>query len=596
MKLPSLSFLVQAFVDTCARFPSTLLCAFTGTFSVMAALEHDGGDNYIKIWIMAQLGLALCTGLTVWAESRGWSLWRNWSIQAVGLAYLVAYYFVFDMDSHSLEGVDLPRYFGLLFAAHLFVAVAPFLNRLPVADFWEYNKQLFANFIIGLVYAYILHSGLSLALLAVNELFNLDISGKMYIHLFAVLTGVFQTTFFLYHFPARFQFEEKERSYNVVFKNLCQYILIPIVGLYFLILYAYSIKILVTWNLPHGWVSALVLGFSVAGIFTYLINYLLPEYSDSKIVQSYRKWFWWVLLPMVGLLFVAIGRRISDYGITPERYFVAHAGVWLLVMCGYFLWSKTDNIKFIPISLGLFVLVAAIGPLSAFKVSERNQTAILRSLLEKNRRFEGGVLKAGEKAVPREDADRIHSCLLLLCKHDALARIESWFPVPIRTITTDTTKNGYYTRATDIARWLKAAPEGMVPDGQIAMVSVYQQQPKPQCGIIAGYRTFYRIELHEGGDVINRPAGHLAVFSLDGKALLLLGAGGKTTTDSIPLEPAMRIWTIAAGSNDYFAMPDSAATLELRGKKSAARLYVSQARFDKKEMRMQSLNGILFAK
>ncbi|MBL7797558.1 MAG: DUF4153 domain-containing protein, partial [Saprospiraceae bacterium] len=442
----------------------------------------------------------------------------------------------------------------------------------------------------------ILHSGLSLALLAVNELFNLDISGKMYVHLFAVLTGVFQTTFFLYHFPARFQFEEKERSYNVVFKNLCQYILIPIVGLYFLILYAYSIKILVTWDLPQGWVSSLVLGFSVAGIFTYLINYLLPEYSDSKIVQAYRKWFWWVLLPMVGLLFVAIGRRISDYGITPERYFVAHAGVWLLVMCGYFLWSKTDNIKFIPISLGLFVLVAVIGPISAFEVSERNQTTILHSLLEKNGRFEGGVLKAAGSAAPKEDAERIHSCLLLLSKHDALDRIEPWFPVPIRTIATDTSKNGYYSRATDIARWLKAEPAGVAADGQLAMVSVYPQQPKPQSGIIAGYRTFYRIELHEGGDALNRPAGHFAVFSPDGKALLLLGAGGKTTTDSIPLEPAMRSWTTAAGSNDYFAMPDSAAILELRGKKSAVRLYVSQARFDKKEMRMQSLNGILFAK
>jgi len=596
MKLPTLSFLVQAFVDACARFPATMLCAFTGTFSVMAAIEHDGRDGYIKIWIMAQLGLALCTGLAAWAESRAWSLWRTWGVQAAGLAYLVAYYLVFDMDSRSLEGIDLPRYFGLLFAAHLFVAVAPFLNRLPVADFWEYNKQLFANFIIGAVYATILHSGLSLALLAVNELFDLNISGKMYAHLFVLLAGVFQTTFFLYHFPARFQFEEKERSYNIVFKNLCRYILIPIVGLYFLILYAYSFKILVTWNLPQGWVSALVLGFSVAGIFTYLINYLLPEYSDSKIVQAYRKWFWWVLLPMVGLLFVAVGRRISDYGITPERYFVAHAGVWLLVMCVYFLWSKTDNIKFIPISLGLFVLVAAIGPLSAFEVSERNQVAILRGLLEKNGRFEGSVLKVAGSAAPKEDAERIHSCLLLLGKHDAFERIESWFPVPVRSITTDTTQNGYYTRATDIARWLKAAPADVVSAEQLAIVSVYLRQPKPPGGSISGYRTFSRIDLHDGGGAPNRPAGHSAVFSPDGKALLLFGAGSQTATDSISLEPAMQAWKTAAGSNDYFAMSDTASVLELRGRKSVARLYVWEARFDKKEMRMQSLSGILFAK
>jgi len=594
MKLPSLSFLAQAFVDTCVRFPATMLCAFVGTISVMTAIESDGGENYIKLWIMAQFGLALCTGLAVWAESSGWSLLRTWGIQLMGLAYLAAYYFVFDMDSPALESLDLPRYFALLIAAHLFVAVAPYLNRRPVADFWEYNKQLFANFIIGAVYANILHGGLSLALLAVNELFGLGISGKMYIHLFAVLGGVFQTVFFLYHFPTRFQFEEMERSYNLVFKNLCQYILIPIVGLYFLILYAYSIKILVAWNLPQGWVSSLVLGFSVAGIFTYLINYLLPEYSDNKIVHAFRKWFWWVLLPMVGLLFVAIGRRIADYGITPERYFVAHAGVWLLAMCGYFLWSKTDNIKFIPISLGLFVLVAVVGPFSAFNVSERNQVTILRDLLEKNNRFEGGTLKAGGTAVPKEVAERIHSCLLLLSRHDALGRIEPWFPVPLNSIATDTTKNGQYARATAIAQWLKAAPEDVATTQQI--VSVYPRQAKPQSGSIAGFRTFHRVELHDGSEALNRPVGHSVVFSNDGKALLLFSPDGKIFADSIPLEPAMRAWTTAAGANDYYALPDSVVVLELRGKKSTAKLYISEARFDKRELRMQSLSGMLFSK
>jgi len=594
MKLPSLSFLAQAFVDTCVRFPATMICAIVGTIGVMAAVENDGGDNYIKLWIMAQLGLALCTGLAVWAESGGWNRLRAWGIQLTGLAYLAAYYVVFDMDGRALESVDLPRYFALLIAAHLFVAVAPYLNGRPVADFWEYNKQLFANFIVGAVYANILHGGLSLALLAVNELFNLGISGKMYVHLFALLGGVFQTTFFLYHFPGRYLFGEKERSYNLVFKNLCQYILIPIVGLYFLILYAYSIKILVTWDLPHGWVSSLVLGFSVAGIFTYLINYLLPEYSDNKIVHAYRKWFWWVLLPMVGLLFVAIGRRISDYGITPERYFVAHAGVWLLVVCAYFLWSKTDNIKFIPISLGLFVLVAVAGPFSAFNVSERNQTTILRDLLEKNNRFEGGMLQEGGSPVPPEDAERIQSCLVLLSKHDALDRIEPWFPMPLKTIATNTTKNGYYARATAIAQWLKATTSDLESSPQI--VSVYLRQPKPLSGGIAGFRTFHRVELYDRSEALNRPVGHSVVFSNDGKALLLFSPDGKVFADSFSLDPAMRAWTAAAGANDHYAMPDTAVMLELRGKKSTARLYINDARFDKKDLRMQSLNGVLFAK
>jgi len=545
---------------------------------------------------MAQLGLALCTGLTVFAEARGWDRWRNWGIQAAGLAVLAAYYAVFDMDAPALESVHLPRYFGLLAIAHLLVAVAPYLNRAAVADFWEYNKQLFANFVVGAVYAHILFAGLALALLAVNELFHLRIDGKMYAHLFVLLAGVFQTSFFLYHFPRRFAFEEQERSYNVVFKNLCQYILIPIVGLYFLILYAYSVKILLSWNLPHGWVSSLVLGFSVAGIFTYLINYLLPDYSDNKIVHAYRKWFWWVLLPMVGLLFVAIGRRIADYGITPERYFVAHAGVWLLAMCGYFLWSKTDNIKFIPISLALFALVSVVGPFSAFSVSERNQVSILQELLERNNRFEGGMLKKGGDAVLPEDADRVHSILVFLSRQDALRRIGPWFPVPIDSIATDTSKYGYYNRATALAEWLHAAPQG-VASYENTFVSVYPRQRPTQSGNIAGFRTFHQIQLYGGEAATNASdTKQTAILSADGKALLLLSTDGKIVTDSLELADAMRTWTTAAGPENYYSMPDSLDVVELRGRKFNARLYVQEARFDKKELRIQSLSGLLFVK
>lgn len=599
MKLPSLSLLAQAFVHAANRFPATMLCALVGVGALMTAIEQERNDpeNIIKVWLMAQLGLALCTGLTVLAESLAWNQIRSWALQALGLAALVVYYFLFDMHAARPETMEIPRYMGLLAAAHLLVAVAPYLNRLSVADFWEFNKRLFANFIVGAVYTLILYVGLALALLAVNELFNLNIDGKMYAHLFVLLAGIFQTTFFLFHLPATFEFEEQEKSYNAVFKNLCQYILIPIVGLYFLILYAYSIKILVTWNLPQGWVSSLVLGFSVAGIFTYLLNYLLPNYSDSKIVAAYRKWFWWVLLPMVGLLFVAIGRRIGDYGITEQRFYVAHAGVWLLAMCVYFLRSKTDNIKFIPISLGLFCLLAVLGPFSAFNVAERNQTSILKNLLEKNDRFEGDKLKTGGTAMPLEDAQRVSSSLEFLAQRNALDRIDAWFPVPLDSILQDTGKYAYYQNATDLAEWLNAIPADQ-PYAPNKIISVYplQQIPLvPMSGNIAGFRAFYRLEMYEGQS--SRKTDPKTVrFSNDMTALLLYAQNGKTAQDSFDLKPLMQTWAAGAAGKDYYPLPDSAQVFELKSLKSTGRLYLQEARFDSRKKEMLSLNGLLFVK
>ncbi|TNE54671.1 MAG: DUF4153 domain-containing protein [Bacteroidetes bacterium] len=599
MKLPSFSFLADAFLQVCMRFPFTMLSAFTGVGAVMILIEGEGegGEPIIKLWIMAQLGLALFTGLVTLAETSGWNTSRKTVLQLAGLAMLALYYFLYDMEADNQEITELPRYLGFLLAAHLFVAVAPYLNRRSVKDFWEYNKQLFAGFVVGAVYAVILYSGLALALLAVNELFNLDISESMYGHLFVLLAGIFQTTFFLFHVPAGFEFTESDRAYTVVFKNLSQYILIPIVGLYFLILYAYSLKILLSWNLPHGWVSSLVLGFSVAGIFTYLLNYLLPEYSDNPMVKAYRKWFWWVLLPLVFLLFVAVGRRIMDYGITEPRFYLAHAGVWLLVMCVYFLLSKTDNIKFIPLSLGLFTLVAVVGPLSAIKVSNRSQQAVIQDLLAQYGRFENGKFKQEGNPMLDEDTRQVLSALNFLEDRDALDDLGPLFPVPLDSIAAP--ENDYFgnRRAKAVARWLGLETANN-PLQLTRKVMVYPPGKWTEKGNIGGFRTFYRVDLYRyprNAKKADRPFREIQ-FSDNQQYLVLHNAVSKAPVDSFALEPLMKMWNTEAGTDVSIALPEGADIIELTGTRSKARLYLQEARFDADELKMEGIKGLFFVK
>ncbi|MCC6462764.1 MAG: DUF4153 domain-containing protein [Saprospiraceae bacterium] len=594
LKRPSLSFLALAFRDAWRRFPATLFCAVVGILTLMVAIEAEPADDYtlLKFWLMAQLGLALCTGLTAFAEQRALPTRHKYLLAALGIALLVLYFFLLDINAPEFEAVFLPPYIGLLLVAHLFVAVAPYLNRLGVADFWEYNKQLFANFIIGAAYTLILYTGLSLALLAVNELFQLDIRYKMYGHLFVLLAGLFNTTFFLYHFPASYQFSEADKAYNVVFKNLCQYILIPIVGLYFLILYAYSFKILATWHLPHGWVSSLVLGFSIAGIFTYLINYLLPDYTDSKIVSAFRRWFWHVLLPMVGLLLVAIGQRISDYGVTEPRYYVAHAAIWLLVLCLYFLWSKKDNIKFIPISLALFILPAIFGPFNAQQVSRRSQTAILRDLLEKNDRFEGEKLKPGGKIVTGPDAERILGSLYFLQRQHALDVVEAWLPVPVTALPALTQ---YDDNSTRIANWLNIKSTY----DTYSVLEYLSVRPKDPVlgGNVAGFRSYYKLELYlptERTQAQDR-SHQLAWLSDDGQKIVVKLEGNTPALDSFDLGPQLRRW-VAADSVKTTELLLDAPAVELSNAKRKARLLVEFLRFQREKSRLENLNGVLFLK
>ncbi|MES1222646.1 MAG: DUF4153 domain-containing protein, partial [Bacteroidota bacterium] len=94
--------------------------------------------------------------------------------------------------------------------------------------------------------------------------------------------------------------------------------------------------------------------------------------------------------PLIILLFIAIGMRVIDYGITINRYIIILLGVWLTIVCIYFAIGKT-NIKFIPVSLAVIIMIVSFGYWGMFSVSERSQINRLKTILE-----QGKILKDGK--------------------------------------------------------------------------------------------------------------------------------------------------------------------------------------------------------
>lgn len=568
-----------------------MICTVVGVGALFALIEKGSEERvWTPLWMVCQLGLPLLTGIVAFSESRGWDEKRGWLLQVLGLAALAGYYFLLDPRDPAFQYETVIRYVVLLATAHLFAAVGPYLNKSSVRDFWEYNRELFANFIIGAVFTLILYAGLALAILAVDQLFDLDLQERMYLRLFFLLAGLFNTAYFLFHFPQNFEFTTADEGYNALFKNLCKYILIPIVGLYFLILYTYGGKIIATWSLPQGWVSSLVLGFSVAGIFTYLLNFYLPAHDDAAWVSGYRKWFWWVLLPLTVLLFVAIGRRIGDYGVTEPRFLVAHLGVWLAAACLYFLFSKHDNIKYIPISLGLFALVFAFGPFNAFKVAERSQVGILKSLLEKNGRLKDGRMVQGTSSVPKEDVAQIISGLEYLERRDALSRM-TWLPMPV-----DSFPEEHYTYnvAGRIVHWAGVRDTSLETASNHLNINDGERKPVD----IQGFGTFFELELYAQSN--EKPeSGNFFTISENQQSLewKLVQAGKVTVIETFDLQPTLQKW-FAGGTNGNLTLWPGEDTFNLNGRKGSLRINVRNAdiRKEKDGIRLQHLSGYLFLK
>src|SRR5690606_9660628 len=205
-------------------------------------------------------------------------------------------------------------------------------------------------------------------------------------------------------------FLEKEGKYPVVLKFFTQYVLIPLLCIYVVILYFYSGKILINWELPRGWVSYLILAYSIVGILALLLVHPLKENTDKSWIRIFSKVFYFTLIPLIVLLFVAIFTRVLEYGYTEPRYYVLLLSIWLSAVVLYFIFRKSPSIKFIPISLFCFGTFALIFPyLNAFSVAKRSQKNQLEKILTQNNLLKNGKIdftKEVQDTVATENADK----------------------------------------------------------------------------------------------------------------------------------------------------------------------------------------------
>ena len=430
MKLPSFQQVLRESGRTFRRFPFVILSAVVATAAALILVDYEGkpGPTILyNILLASALGIPLLIAIALVAEKRKWGRGISAAVQLAGILLLVAYGTTVPTDLFNAPAIHLFRFMMLGVALLFLVAFAPFGGRGEVNGFWFFNKSLFLRILTSVLYTMVLYAGFALALAALDNLFGMDVPPKRYGELWILMGGLFATWFFLAGMPEDLAELEKSSDYPKGLKIFAQYILLPIVVVYFVILYAYIGKILFTWDWPKGWVSGLILGFSTAGILALILLYPLREQTENRWMKRASGWFVVVMIPLVVMLFLAIWRRISEYGVTEGRYIVCLIGLWLAIMVAYFLFSKGKNIKVIPATLCLFSFLASFGPWGAFAVSEGNQVGRLERLLTRNAILVDGKITKAEKPVSFEDSEQISSIVDYLHNIHGYGRIESWF-------------------------------------------------------------------------------------------------------------------------------------------------------------------------
>lgn len=449
MKLPSIQYLQEKAVTALKRFPLSIVSA---TISVVCAIyliehEHYQGNLFpvINLMLCAALGIPLFFCVTVFSEKLTFSFKIKALLSLIGTLILVGIYFSLPNSDESFN-TTLPyiRYAIYNITIHLLVAFAPFILKKEINGFWQYNKVLFIRFLTSMLYSGFLYVGIVLALVSLNLLFDVKIRDQFYFEFWVIIAGLFNTWFFTAGMPKSLTDLDNDYEYPAGLKIFSQYILLPLLMLYLLILYGYGIKIFAAWDWPKGIVSYLIVCVAILGILNFLLIYPYSKQKENKWIATFSRVYYVILFPLIIMLFIAINMRIGDYGITINRYIILLLGCWLTLVAIYFAIGKS-NIKFIPISLFTVILLTSFGPWGMFSVSENSQVNRLKAILETHQLLENNSItkeqaidsistnynhefKAqNEQLLPDSIKNDIKSILDYLNDHHGLTKIKPWF-------------------------------------------------------------------------------------------------------------------------------------------------------------------------
>ena len=129
---------------------------------------------------------------------------------------------------------------------------------------------------------------------------------------------------------------DNKKETSKVFKGVAWYVLMPIQIIATLIIYAYILKIFSLSELPKNQVYAICAGVVTSGI---LINFLAYSYLPQGKLNIYGKlikFYKYFLIPMIPLEIQAMSIRISNYGVTENRYLGV---VFIIIQIIYLTWE-----------------------------------------------------------------------------------------------------------------------------------------------------------------------------------------------------------------------------------------------------------------
>ena len=402
--------LLGAAIEGFQRFPITtiaiLITAMLANMEIADVLNLSSARQFQLFSALAAFSMASLMK-QIGVESYGFNIkLQHLAALITGAIFAALAWFAKDV------GLSLLAFFAGLTGA-IFVAAHWF--RGTSEGFWFYVSRLIFAFALAFVAVIVFGLGVSAILASLDYLFGVDVPGKLYQHIWATSLIAAGPMFALGRIPEDFDARpviDGDNHSIAGLRLLSDYLAAPLLAVYALILHAYALKILITGEVPQGQIGWMVIGYGTLIIFFWKVMLPLRNVLTRSGRLFLKVWPLLVIVPMV-LLGYALYLRIGEYGVTPDRYFLAAFGVLMTVFALMQAVPFTRN--WLPGAAPLTVIVlilGSFGPWGAEKVSLNSQVKQFAQLLDDKFHVISG------------EGGRAASLLRYLRKHDGLALLK----------------------------------------------------------------------------------------------------------------------------------------------------------------------------
>ena len=354
------------------RFPLAMLFVIFLTGFILYLIHGGKPGSRMEFFLIFYPATAalLAVALSLLTED-----FKNWRIGAAlqvvaHAAWFAISYYLSQFDRFSLT--QLIAVSATVFAISMSVFLVCFYRKHQEVPFWNFSIRTVAALFLAIAIGGALALGLLLLTESLKMLFGLHISNYVYADIWTVCMVLLAPSLFMALIPkGGNKYLNTVPDFSGFAKGVVQYLFIPLLLLYMVTLYAYGAKILLEWTLPVGGVSYLVSGSMALMVLLIYLTHPIQHQEGNKLFKRVTRCLPVAMLPLLALMTVAIGRRLSDYGITVSRLYLLVFNVWCYCVCLWLIFTRNKRIWLIPASFAIILFLISVGPQSIANITQR---------------------------------------------------------------------------------------------------------------------------------------------------------------------------------------------------------------------------------